>query len=158
MSTSRARSCPSAAAGPPSCVLAPTGDPAIDGQTQGAPATRTLSTIEFPLRLHWAPKRDTGFRAGAGMSLALIVGANDRYEIPTGSGSYVLERDIGDLLPGLDLGVSADVEWRFRMLAIAVRYTHGLTDLRLPGETDAVHSRVLTGTGRIALGRKRATP
>ncbi len=44
------------------------------------------------------------------------------------------------------------------MLAIAVRYTHGLTDLRLPGETDAVRSRVLTGTGRIALGRKRATP
>ena len=136
----------------------PTGDPALDGQAAGAPATRSLSTIEFPLRLHWAPKRDTGFRAGAGASLALIVGANDRYEIPSASGTYVLERDLGDLVPGLDFGLAADVEWRFPMLAIAVRYTHGLTDLRLPGETDAVHSRVLTGTGRIALGRKRSTP
>jgi len=136
----------------------PTGDPALDGQTAGAPATRSLSTIEFPLRLAWAPKRDSGFRAGAGPSFALIVGANDRYAIPAESGSYVVERDIGDLLPGLDFGISADVEWRFKMLAIAVRYTHGLTDLRLPGETEAVRSRVLTGTGRIALGRKRATP
>jgi hypothetical protein len=136
----------------------PTGDPAIDGQTGGAPATRTLSTIEFPLRLHWAPKRDSGFRAGAGASFAIITGANDRYEVPSASGTYVLERDVGDLLPGLDFGIGADVEWRFKMLAIAVRYTHGLTDLRLPGETDAVHSRVLTGTGRIALGRKRAAP
>jgi hypothetical protein len=67
---------------------------------------------------------------------------------------YVLEVDIEDELPGLDMGVSFDVEWRVRLLSIAVRYTHGLTDLRQEGTPDAVHARTLTGTGRIYLGRK----
>ena len=40
------------------------------------------------------------------------------------------------------------------MLAIAARYTHGLTDMRQAGSNEAVYSRVLTGTGRIYLGRK----
>jgi hypothetical protein len=44
------------------------------------------------------------------------------------------------------------------MLSIAVRYTQGLTDTRLEGATEAVHSRVLTGTGRIYLGKKPAKP
>ncbi|HEX5633848.1 MAG TPA: hypothetical protein VFX50_11505, partial [Gemmatimonadales bacterium] len=61
--------------------------------------------------------------------------------------------DIGDQVPGLDLGVSLDVEWRIRMISIAARYTHGLTDLRQEGAADAVHSRTLTGTGRIYLGK-----
>jgi hypothetical protein len=39
------------------------------------------------------------------------------------------------------------------MLSIAVRYTHGFTDMRLNGEPDAIHSRVFTGTGRIYLGK-----
>ena len=55
-------------------------------------------------------------------------------------------------------GVSLDVEWRLGALSIAARYTQGLTDLRMPGESEAVHSRVLTGTGRIALGKKKPKP
>jgi hypothetical protein len=49
------------------------------------------------------------------------------------------------------------VEYRLWMLAIAARYTHGLTDIRVEGTPDAVHSRVLTGTGRIYLGRKKSS-
>lgn len=138
---------------------APTGDPAIDGQTAGATATRGLGYIEVPVLLKWAPAREKGFRIGAGPSFGFITGATDRYDVTSPAGSsYVVERDIKGLLPTLDFGLSADVEWRFGMLSIAARYTHGLTDLRLPGESHAVHSRVLTGTGRIALGRKSRTP
>jgi hypothetical protein len=91
-----------------------------------------------------------------GPSFGIVTGATDRYSATTPDGAdYVLERDIGDELPGLDLGLSAEVEWRFWMLAIAARYTHGLTDMRAEGTAEAVHSRVLTGTGRIYLGRKR---
>ena len=133
----------------------PTGDPAIDGQTGGALATRRLGYIEFPVLLHWAPKRETGFRIGIGPSLGVVTGAHDRYDVATDAGGYVVERDIGDLVPGFDLGISADVEWRFPMLSIAARYTEGLTDLRIPGEPSKVRSRVLTGTGRIALGKKK---
>ncbi len=150
---------PIAGRGAKGITPAATGDPAIDGQVQGATASRSLGYVEFPILLKWAPKRETGFRIGAGPSLGFITGATDRYDVtsPAG-GSYVVERDIGGPLPNLDLGVSVDVEWRFKLLAIAVRYTEGLTDLRLPGETSAVHSRVLTGTGRIALGKKKSSP
>lgn len=134
----------------------PTGDPEIDSQTAGGTMQRSLNYIEFPLLLKWAPKREEGFRIGAGPSFGLITGANDRYESTTSAGTpYVLERDIKDQLPGLDFGLSVDVEWRFQMLAIAGRYTQGLTDLRQAGTADAVHSRVLTGTGRIYLGKKK---
>jgi len=133
----------------------PTGDPAIDVQAAGASVTRSFSYIEFPILLKWAPKRDSGFRVGVGTSLGLVTGANDRYAITSPAGSdYTLERDIHDLTPGFDFGLSVDAEWRFKALAIAARYTEGLTDLRMPGEPNAVHSRVLTGTGRIALGKK----
>ena len=40
------------------------------------------------------------------------------------------------------------------MLSIAARYTHGLTDMSHDGSADPAYSRVLTGTGRIYLGRK----
>lgn len=137
----------------------PTGDPAIDAQTQGARATRSLGCVEFPVLLKWAPRRESGFRIGVGPSLALITGATDRYDIETPSGAgYVLERDIKGQVPGLDAGLSVDVEWRLAMFSIAARYTQGLTDMRLPGESRAVHSRVLTGTGRIALGKKKPRP
>ena len=41
-----------------------------------------------------------------------------------------------------------------KMLGIAARYTHGLTDLREEGTPDAVRTLTLTGTGRIYLGKK----
>ena len=132
-----------------------TGDPAIDDQTAGTPATRRFGYLEFPVLLHWAPKREAGFRLGLGPSLGVITGAHDRYDVATDAGGYVVERDIGDLVPGFDLGVSFDVEWRLPMLSIAARYTEGLTDLRLPGETMKARSRLLTGTGRIWLGKKK---
>jgi hypothetical protein len=135
----------------------PTGDPTIDAQTTGGTMARNLSYIEFPVLLRWAPKRETGFRIGVGPSFGFITSANDRYEARTPSGArYVLERDIDDEVPGFDLGLSADVEWRFDMISIAARYTHGLTDLRQEGTPDAVHTRTLTGTGRIYLGRQKA--
>jgi hypothetical protein len=125
--------------------LAPvaTGDPAFDAQATNATMERSLNYVEIPLILKYAPKREEGFRVGAGPSLGFITGAHDRYDV----GSYVLERDLDT--PSLDFGISGEVEWRFKVLAIAARYTEGLTDLG-----NDTHTRVLTGTGRIYLGRK----
>jgi len=135
-----------------------TGDPAIDSQIQGGTMDRTIGMIEFPLLLKWAPKRQTGFRAGVGPSFGLITSAEDRYEATTAGGTpYVLERDIEDQLPGWDLGISVDLEWRFPMLSVAARYTHGLSDIAQTAAAETVHSRTLTGTGRIYLG-KRGNP
>ena len=132
-----------------------TGDPEIDGQTAGGTMQRSLNYLEFPVLLKWAPKRETGFRVGVGPSFGVITGANDRYEATTVAGTpYLLERDIGDQVPGFDFGLSVDVEWRFKMLSIAGRYTHGLSDIAQAGASESIHSRVLTGTGRIYLGKK----
>lgn len=132
-----------------------TGDPTIDSQIRDGTMRRNLGMIEFPLLLKWAPKRETGFRIGAGPSFGLITSANDRYEAITPAGApYVLERDIEAQLPTWDLGLSFDVEWRFKMLSIAARYTQGLTDISQAKSSEAVHSRTLTGTGRIYLGKK----
>lgn len=139
--------------------LAPafTGDPGIDSQVVGTTMSRSLGYIEVPVLLKWAPKRETGLRIGVGPSIGFVTGATDRYAASTAAGSeYVLERDIGDDLPDVDLGLSVEAEWRLWMLAIAARYTHGFTDMRAAGTAAAVHSRVLTGTGRIYLGRKKA--
>lgn len=133
----------------------PTGDPAFDGQTAGGTMQRSLDYVEIPLLLKWAPHREEGFRVGAGPSFGIVRGASDRYQTVSPAGMpYVLERNIGDQLPGLDMGLSLDVEWRLPLLSIAVRYTQGLTDMRQDGSAEPVHSRVLTGTGRIYLGRK----
>jgi hypothetical protein len=135
-----------------------TGDPAIDSQIQGGTMDRTIGMIEFPLLLKWAPKRQTGFRVGVGPSFGLITSANDRYEATTaGATPYVLERDIEDQVPGWDVGISVDLEWRFPMLSVAARYTHGLSDIAQAADPETVHSRTLTGTGRIYLG-KRGNP
>ena len=147
---------PIAGRGADGITPAPTGDPAFDAGVRGATAKRSIRYVEIPVLLRWAPKRETGFRIGVGPSFGIVTGGDDRYGVSTPTGSYVVERDIGGQLPGLDLGISVDAEWRFKMLAIAVRYTEGLTDLRLPGEARAVHSRVLTGTGRISLGKKKS--
>jgi hypothetical protein len=146
---------PSAGRGAEGIEPLPTGDPDLDVQVSGGTMKRTLSYIELPLLLKWAPNRQEGFRVGAGPSFGIITGADDRYEATTtASIPYVLEVDIEDGLPGVDMGLSFDVEWRIRLLSIAVRYTHGLTDLRQEGTPEAVHARTLTGTGRIYLGRK----
>src|SRR5262245_5828567 len=132
-----------------------TGDPAFDSQTTGGAMNRNLSYVEIPVLLKWAPKREEGIRVGAGPSFGIVTGATDRYRAVTPAGmSYVLERDIGSQVPGFDLGVSVEAEWRLPLLSIAARYTHGLTDMRQDGSPDAIHSRVLTGTGRIYLGKK----
>lgn len=134
----------------------PTGDPEIDGQTADGIMSRSLGMVEIPLVLKWAPKKESGFRIGAGPSLGIITGATDRYEATTAGGSaYVLERDVGDDVPGLDLGLSFDVEWRFPMFSVAGRYTHGLTDISTSRDGGAVYSRTLTGTGRIYLGKAK---
>lgn len=137
----------------------PTGDPEFDDQTAGGTMERSLGYVEIPVLLKWAPKRDEGFRVGAGPSLGIVTGATDRYTATTSAGApYTLERDIAEQLPGLDVGVSVDVEWRLPLFAVAARYTHGLTDMRHDGAPEAIHSRVLAGTGRIYLGKKPAVP
>lgn len=147
---------PAAGRGAKGLEPALTGDPVIDSQVAGTTMSRSLGYVELPVLLKWAPKRETGFRVGAGTSVGFVTGATDRYAAATPTGSeYVLERDIGDAIPDVDFGLSIEAEWRFWMLAIAARYTHGLTDMRARGTSQAVHSRVLTGTGRIYLGRKR---
>lgn len=133
----------------------PTGDPVIDIQTRDGTMRRSLGLIELPLLFKWAPKRESGFRVGVGPSLGFITRATDRYEATTSAGNaYVLERDIEEQLPGLDVGISFDAEWRFPIFSVAARYTDGLTDIAQDGAANAVHSRTLTGTGRIALGKK----
>ena len=131
---------------------ASTGDPEIDAQTTGGTMSRSMSYVEIPLIRKWSPKRQTGFRIGAGPSLGIITGAHDRYEATTSSGTpYVLERDIEHEVTSVDAGLSAEVEWRFPILSIAARYTHGLTEIT----DDGVKTRTLTGTGRIYLGKKK---
>lgn len=145
---------PIAARGADGMVPVPTGDPAIDGQTANGTMNRNLGMVEIPLVLKWAPKRESGFRIGAGPSIGFITGATDRYEATTAAATpYVLERDIKGQLPGVDFGMSFDVEWRFPMFSVAGRYTHGLTDIAGSRDGGAVHSRTLTGTGRIYLGK-----
>src|SRR5262245_5951777 len=133
----------------------PTGDPAFDGQIAGSTMKRSFNYVEIPVLLKWAPDREEGFRIGAGPSLGIVTGANDRYACVSPDGMhYVLEHDIAGQTPGLDLGFSVDIEWRLPLLSIAARYTDGLTDMSAPGSARAMHTRVLTGTGRIYLGKK----
>jgi hypothetical protein len=146
---------PIAGRGAENLAPVPTGDPGFDSQTAGGRMKRSLDYLEIPALLKWAPHREEGFRIGAGPSLGIVTGARDRYDAVSPAGThYVLERDIGGQLPGFDFGVSFEAEWRFPLLSIAVRYTQGLTDMRQDGAPDAIHTRVLTGTGRIYLGRK----
>ena len=134
----------------------PTGDPAFDGQTAGHRMERSFDYVELSALVKWAPKREEGIRFGAGPSLGIVTGAKDRYDTLTPAGlPYTLERDIGGRVPGVDFGVSVEAEWRFPLLAIAARYTQGLTDMRVDGAADPSYTRVLTGTGRIYLGKKQ---
>jgi hypothetical protein len=133
----------------------PTGDPDLDDQTTGSTMDRSLSYVELPVILKWSPKRQAGIRVGAGPSIGIITGAHDRYDATTAAGTpYVLERDIEDQVTTIDAGLSAEVEWRFPILSIAARYTHGLTAIT----DDGLKTRTLTGTGRVYLGKKKVSP
>ena len=146
---------PIAGRGADGLAPAPTGDPAFDSQTAGRTMERSFDVIELSALLKWSPDQQEGFRVGAGPALAFVTGARDRYQAVTPAGlGYTLERDIGHALPAVDFGVSFEAEWRFPLLSIAARYTEGLTDMRLDGAPEASHTRVLTGTGRIYLGKK----
>jgi hypothetical protein len=148
---------PFAGRGAEGLAPAPTGDPAFDAQITNATMKRSLGVVEVPLILKWAPRREEGVRVGAGLSLGFVSGATDRYEATSPEGlPYVLERELQDRVPGIDVGLSTEVEWRFELLGIAARYTHGLTDMREDGAPEAAHTRVLTGTGRIYLGKQPA--
>ena len=133
----------------------PTGDPAFDSQTFGRRMQRSFDYVEISALMKWAPKREAGIRVGAGPSLGIVTGAKDRYDAVTPAGTpYTLERDLGGKVPGIDFGLSVEAEWRFPLLSIAARYTQGLTDMRADGAPDPSYTRVLTGTGRIYLGKK----
>jgi hypothetical protein len=146
---------PIAGRGAKGLAPAPTGDPGFDSQTAGGTMKRSMNYVEIPVLLKWAPDREEGIRFGAGPSFGFVTGATDRYAAVSSTGlHYTLERDIGGQLPNLDFGLSLEAEWRFPLLSIAARYTQGLTDMREEGSADAIHTRVLTGTGRIYLGKK----
>jgi len=133
----------------------PIGDPALDSLVAGGTMTRTLHTVDIPIILKYAPRRFTGPRIGIGPQVAFVTGATDRYTAQGTTGTpAVVERDIGGGIANMDAGVAFDVEWRWPLLAIGVRYYHGLTDLGLGTGGAASYSRVLAGSGRIALGRR----
>lgn len=133
----------------------PTGDPAFDSQTANGTMERKLSYVDIPLLLRWAPKRETGFRIGVGPQIGFRTSATDRYEAKTSGGTkFTAERDIEGKTAGIDAGIAFDLEYRFKILAIGARYTHGLVDTDESPGGGTVYNRVLTGTGRIYLGKK----
>jgi hypothetical protein len=140
----------------------PTGDPTFDGLTANGTMERELKYVDIPILLRWAPKRETGFRIGAGPQIGFRTGATDRYEAKTSGGSkFTAERDIEGRIAGVDAGISVDVEYRLKLLAIGARYTHGLVDTDESPGGGTVYNRVLTGSGRIYLGKgkkKEAAP
>jgi hypothetical protein len=133
-----------------------TGDPAFDSQTANGTMERKLSYFDIPILLRWAPKRETGFRIGVGPQIGFRTGATDRYEAKTAGGlKFTAERDIKSTTPGVDAGISFDVEYRLKLLSIGARYTYGLVDTDTSPGGGTVYNRVLTGTGRIYLGKKK---
>ena len=133
-----------------------TGDPAFDAQVANGTMERKLGYVDIPLLLRFAPQREKGLRIGAGPQIGFRTGATDRYNAKTATGlKFTAERKIKGKTAGVDFGVSVDVEYRLKMLSIGARYTHGLTDLDESPGGGEVHNRVVTGTGRIYLGKKK---
>jgi len=129
-------------------------DPELDPIVSGGVLNRDLSQMDFPILLQYATGPDKGLRFGAGPQFNLITGAQDRYEGLTSDGTAVIiEQDLEDRLKGFEAGIAFDFEIQISpALGIGVRYFHGLTDMDdTPGFTSM--SRVLSGSGRIALGR-----
>ena len=133
-----------------------TGDPAFDAQVANGTMQRKLGYVDIPLLLRYAPKRDKGLRIGVGPQIGFRTSATDRYHAKTASVlKFTAERNIKGKTAGVDFGLSVDVEYRLKMLSVGARYTHGLVDIdELPGG-GTVYNRVLTGTGRIYLGKKK---
>lgn len=135
-------------------VPIPFDDPELDPLVTGS-MTRDMSTLDFYILLQYATGPDKGLRVGAGPQFNIITGAVDRYEGLTSAGSaVVIEQDLENRLKGYEAGIAFDIEYQIGLsLGIGVRYFHGLTDIDdTPGFT--VKSRVLSGSGRIALGRR----
>jgi hypothetical protein len=131
-------------------------DPELDPIVAGGTMTRNLNMLDFPILLQYATGPDKGLRVGAGPQFNIITGAKDRYEGLTAAGTaVVIEQDLKDRLKGFEAGIAFDIEYQIGLsLAIGVRYFHGLTDMDdTPGFTSM--SRVLSGSGRIALGRRK---
>ncbi|HUL50930.1 MAG TPA: outer membrane beta-barrel protein [Gemmatimonadales bacterium] len=133
----------------------PIGDPTLDPLVASGTMTRSISTLDIPILLKYAPQRDVGVRFGAGPDIAFVTGATDRYTTQSPGGApVVVERDIGDQIAGVDAGVAFDFELRWPLLAIGIRYYEGLTDLIANNTGTPSRTRILSGSGRIALGRK----
>jgi hypothetical protein len=85
------------------------GDPTIDSLTSGGTMSRSMSTIDVPLILKFAPKRDTGPRVGVGCQFVL---SQRRYtaESPAGAGPTGRRHR----RPAKNIGrIAFDVEWRW---------------------------------------------
>jgi hypothetical protein len=137
----------------------PFDDPELDPLVSGGTMDRDMSTLDFPILIQYATGPEKGLRVGAGPQFNIITGARDRYEGRTSEGTeVVIETDLKETgrLKGFEAGIAFDLEYQFTpALGIGVRYFHGLTDIDdTPGFT--VKSRVLSGSGRIALGKGKS--
>jgi len=137
----------------------PFDDPELDPLVSGGTMVRDMSTLDFPILIQYATGPEKGLRVGAGPQFNIITGAKDRYEGLTSEGTeVVIETDLKETgrLKGFEAGIAFDIEYQFTpSLGIGVRYFHGLTDIDdTPGFT--VRSRVLSGSGRIALGKGKS--
>ncbi len=137
----------------------PFDDPELDPLVSGGTMDRDMSTLDFPILIQYATGPEKGLRVGAGPQFNVITGAKDRYKGLTSEGTeVVIETDLkkAGRLKGFEAGIAFDVEYQFTpALAIGVRYFQGLTDIDdTPGYT--VKSRVLSGSGRIAVGKGKS--
>ena len=135
----------------------PLNDPQLDPLVAAGRMERDLDYVDIPVLFQLAQRRDGGLRVGVGPQVGILVSAKDRYAGTTAQGaSVVIENDIEDSTERFDAGVAVDAEYRFGgfPLAIGIRYYHGLTDVT-GGSGSALHNRVLSGSGRIALGAQR---
>ena len=128
------------------------------GDFMPAPAVpRAVHVIKVFARYATGP--DKGLRVGAGPQFNIITAATDRYEGLTSAGTaVVIEEDLKETarLNSFEVGIAFDIEYQITpTLGIGARYFHGLTDMDdTPGFT--VRSRVLSGSGRIALGKRKS--
>jgi outer membrane protein with beta-barrel domain len=135
-------------------------DPTLDPLVATGKMSRELGYFDIPVIVQFAQRRADGFRIGAGPQVGILLSAKDRYEGLTPQGTGVtIENDIEGSTQRFDAGVAFDTEYRFANipLAIGVRYYYGLTDT-MKGSGPAVYNRVLSGSGRIALGVSRKKP
>jgi len=136
----------------------PLNDAELDPLVAAGRMERDLGYVDIPILFQLAQRRDGGFRVGVGPQIGFLVSAKDRYAGTTTQGTAAtIENDIDDSVEGFDAGVSVDAEYRFSGLglAIGIRYYHGVTDIT-QGSGPAIHNRVLSGSGRIALGGQRS--